>query len=392
MYQHNQYDSYHPRHRYGSNPPNDEPASVDEGGRTDDESLYMPRAKSQSYGAAIDLDDDLAGNYNGPMDTYDRTLYNRWQSQDRMMGSGHADYRRRQQLARGRAQAASGMANIDDNYDDQLPNSLGMDAAYGSADDAAFNLISPRRRINLNSGTGSRSRKQGAASTGGSRRRISPSASDDDGRPQQSHTRHQLIPMATAVPLSCGDCQNNTRRISSRQFCHLDYAIKATILSRHRAADWTRFDVEIIDIFKSPQLRTNPMIMSGSYIDNMVQSDEPVTTNNKSSNTKPMQSIMDPRSSMSFGNQHQQHTSSTGLHHRLRVGTVQPIWIPTEDLSCNCPRLKPRSTYLLMGLVDSKENSANSIQLDRHSVALEWRSILQEKLIRYQRRYARGRC
>lgn len=44
------------------------------------------------------------------------------------------------------------------------------------------------------------------------------------------------------------------------------------------------------------------------------------------------------------------------------------------------------------GSVDSKENSVNTIQLDRHGVAIEWKSGLQEKLMKAQSRQARGKC
>lgn len=43
------------------------------------------------------------------------------------------------------------------------------------------------------------------------------------------------------------------------------------------------------------------------------------------------------------------------------------------------------------GTIDARENSANSLQLDRHGVALEWQPSLQKKMMLLQRKYARGK-
>lgn len=92
--------------------------------------------------------------------------------------------------------------------------------------------------------------------------------------------------------------------------------------------------------------------------------------------------------------QHYPGQQSLAVHnnHRMKIGSVQSVWVPTEDVLCNCPKLELQKTYLIMGLVDAKENSPTSIQLDRHGVVLEWRSSLQEKLIKYQKRQSKGRC
>lgn len=205
----------------------------------------------------------------------------------------------------------------------------------------------------------------------------------------------QSPPSSSNNELACGDCQSSTRRLAFRQFCHLHFAVKAAILSKYVADDWTKFEVEIQDIFKSAP---------PAYADNMVQADEPELAKQRFvANQTASASASAPEGAAG--------------QHRLKVGTVHPIWVPTEDLACKCPRLKLRSSYLLMGelqdpsedsglaqpkltpsrtahsgSVDAKENSANSLQLDRHGVALEWRSSLQEKLVKYQRRAARGRC
>jgi len=159
---------------------------------------------------------------------------------------------------------------------------------------------------------------------------------------QQAASRQRFMADANEGPivtneLACGDCQLGTRRLGFRQFCHIEYAIKATILNKLVAEDWTRFDVEIQDIFKSLSTDAATAARSsgqsaGGYFDNMVQADEAdAQTSQRAATNK----TMSP--SGEFGS------------HRLKVGTVQSIWVPTEDLACKCPRLKLRSTYLLMG-------------------------------------------
>lgn len=178
-------------------------------------------------------------------------------------------------------------------------------------------------------------------------------------RTQKPIYRDQAARHHIDVGVSCGDCQAASRRLVFKQFCHLDYALKATILNRLVADDWTKLEVEIQDIFKSKEATASRQAGNVNS-DNMLQVE-------------------------------QNRTQVGDQQVRLKVSSVQSIWIPTEDLNCKCPKPKLRSTYLLMGSIDSK-NSANWLQLDRHGVALEWKSSLQEKLIKYQRRFSRGKC
>lgn len=142
----------------------------------------------------------------------------------------------------------------------------------------------------------------------------------------------------SASQMSCNDCQSRTRRFSMRQFCHHEFAIKATILNKFMAEDWTKFDVEIDDIFKSPDMASLSRNQANTnyVLDNMVQSDEallPANQANINSSQVIQSDLMQPSS----------------FNHKIKVGTVQSIWVPTEDLTCKCPKLKLRSTFLLMG-------------------------------------------
>lgn len=246
------------------------------------------------------------------------------------------------------------MANLDPGADEPLDESN----SYAIYNDDSFNQIqaAPVRRLQATSGGRARARA-----------RFEPSALES---------------------AACGECQASTRRLTFRQFCHLDYAIKATIHSKEVADDWTRFEVEIQDAFKSASSRALLATRAANFMD----------ATSESSNA-----------------------NATDTLHRIKVGQMQSILVPTEDLSCKCPKLRLRSSYLLMGELSSshlralinspqltlawliinppgstesgvKDNSDRSLQLDRHGIALEWRSSLQEKLVKYQRRLARGRC
>lgn len=168
-----------------------------------------------------------------------------------------------------------------------------------------------------------------------------------------------LIDEAQASKISCGDCQSSTRRLGSKQFCHSEFAIKATILNKFTAEDWTKFEVEIQDIFKSPSLDyLNRNVVNGGstnyVVDNMlIQSDEPIldrslqTNTNNNNNSSGQVVLNEPARQQS-------------LSHKIKVGTIQSIWVPTEDLFCKCPRLKLRATYLLMGKsINTQEHSIN---------------------------------
>lgn len=389
--------------------------------------------------APFDDDDALADEF-GPRarppppadDEYPRARHHQYAP----MGSFHAKQQgrpfdfRQQQAARARGQArarpqAAGAgqdqllvapaARLDEGPDDELqPSDEGAHYAPAHelpaypADDNFNQIQAPaagaRRHHHF------RARHQQLAGVGARRR-------PDAGVEQQPN----LIQAPASV--TCAECQSGTRRLTYRQFCHLDYAIKATILSRLMADDWTRFDVEIQDIFKSPgssllQAAPSARGLAANYFDNLLQSDEPSAAPAQAPANKT--GAVDGQATASqqpVAHQQQQQPAA----HRLKVGSIQSVWVPTEDVACKCPRLKVKSTYLLLGklaasvatllwpararathtnrarssptgFVDAKEDSATSIQLDRHGVALEWKSALQDKLIKYQRRQSRRGC
>lgn len=195
--------------------------------------------------------------------------------------------------------------------------------------------------------------------------------------------------------LACGNCRSDGKRLGFTRFCQIDYAIKAQVLNMFMADDWIRFDLEIQDVFKSPVYGDQHLALLqhnlSHHVEKYVTPENPLLTVNH-----------DEPNTSSTGNGTKQGPNSTQQHitaptksqavFTLDNRSTQSIWVPTEDVVCNCPRLRLRTAYLLMGMVDKRGNPVMTIQLDRHGVAIEWKSTLQERLIKYQRRYSKGRC
>lgn len=206
------------------------------------------------------------------------------------------------------------------------PQNVGPPSIY--ADDT-FNQIqtTPARHLQLGGATsGPRGRHSAAGRT---QHRFS-------GHGEQAAGKQQAQ-LAAGELSSCGQCQSGTRRLGFRQFCHTHFAVKANVLSKFVADDWTRFELEIQDVFKSA-----PVAQVAAYTDNMVQSDhiEPAELSAQLAGA----SLAANRTGSEPAPSEQ-----PAAQHRLKVGTVHSIWVPTEDLACKCPRLKLRASYLLMG-------------------------------------------
>ena len=62
------------------------------------------------------------------------------------------------------------------------------------------------------------------------------------------------------------------------------------------------------------------------------------------------------------------------------------VWVPVQDLECQCPRLKLHQTYLLIGN-DVISASRVGVIIDRSSVVVKWTDDLNTQL-----RYSARRC
>jgi len=88
---------------------------------------------------------------------------------------------------------------------------------------------------------------------------------------------------------------------------------------------------------------------------------------------------------------------SRGL--RLRRNQMTSMWIPTRQLACGCPQIKPGMSYLVLDEVErgkSRRSSANvkeGLILDKKTVVIEWRRDWRRRMKRFKKRsrkYCRG--
>ncbi|XP_044270129.1 netrin-B-like isoform X2 [Tribolium madens] len=137
-----------------------------------------------------------------------------------------------------------------------------------------------------------------------------------------------------AVGVQCGKCKSSTKRLNLNKYCKRDYAIMARVLSRmennedQHTKGWTRFMVNIEFIYKKSR------------------------------------------------------------DSQIRKGTM-PMVVPTADLACKCPKLKPNKSYLFLGR--EKDDSpggilTGSLGVTERSIVIEWRDEWDQRMRRFRRR------
>lgn len=139
---------------------------------------------------------------------------------------------------------------------------------------------------------------------------------------QQQLTGNELPTQAA----SCGECRESAqRRLSKWHFCQLDYALKVNIISRPLMSDdWTRIDAQVLDIFKH---QAQPQVPFGAADSKLIVAG---TLNKTSLNGNPTSPLKQQ-------------------NNRIKLNSVHPIWVPTEDVTCKCLRFRTGFTYLIMG-------------------------------------------
>lgn len=251
---------------------------------------HQNAARKWSQSNIDDDEDDFRSLYRSP---------SQWSSFNYQQRQRQPDYRRRNQHHRMR-QPIQPIVNIDAGLDENPDeNQLSYPASYNEVN---FNQI------------------QSADSARRYQNRI---------RPSQSSPAIRRFEPGTGLELHCADCQRSTLRLVFRQFCQLEYAIKASIIDRQVSDDWTKFEVEIQDIFKSPNEDSRSSLINSNFI---------------ASGEDPSKVARSNLSQLMMADSGEQQSTL-----KLKIGSIQSIWVPTEDLSCKCPKLKLRSTYLLMG-------------------------------------------
>ncbi|XP_064456133.1 netrin-1-like [Ornithodoros turicata] len=121
----------------------------------------------------------------------------------------------------------------------------------------------------------------------------------------------------------CAKCKTTTKRINLRKYCKRDFAIQANIMSRESIDDWARFNIQVVDIFKygPAKVRRGPDF----------------------------------------------------------------LWVPMADLACKCPKIRVKSSYLILGNEEMHDGEPG-LTADKSSIVIDWREEWGRRLRKFQRR------
>ncbi|KAI2805823.1 Netrin-1 [Blomia tropicalis] len=72
--------------------------------------------------------------------------------------------------------------------------------------------------------------------------------------------------------------------------------------------------------------------------------------------------------------------------------TMESLWVPLDDLSCKCPKLKIKHTYLILGTYQKDSVYNYRLIADRSSIAIDWGDEWHERIRRFQKRQLKGKC
>ncbi|XP_071130090.1 netrin-1-like isoform X2 [Mytilus edulis] len=128
----------------------------------------------------------------------------------------------------------------------------------------------------------------------------------------------------------CGKCRKKQRRINNKKYCRADFAIQAAVVAKESIADWIRYTINIISIYKRDQ-------------------------------------------------------------NQNRRGETY-VFVAKRDHKCKCPKLRLGRRYLLVGR-HHKNIQRPGYQVDRKTVVVRWRDKFQKrmrKFMQYERRYKCG--
>ena len=124
---------------------------------------------------------------------------------------------------------------------------------------------------------------------------------------------------------SCGQCTKATRKVNMRKYCGQDYVLLVNIGKQIRDhGKWLKFKASLDTTFRrSAQVRD------------------------------------------------------------MQQGGPLELWVRREDHECGCPKIRPRSTYLILGRDADKRRA---IIVERDSIVLEWKEEWRRRMKRFQRR------
>jgi netrin 1 len=135
------------------------------------------------------------------------------------------------------------------------------------------------------------------------------------------------------------DPQRTTKRVTMRKYCSMDYVYLVTIKGRDRSDDpqWSKFRIEVEKRYKSPKGK-----------------------------------------------------KSRGM--KLRRGQTSTMWIPTKQLACQCPKIRPNQSYLVLDEVETRKSRKRSsevkdgLEIDKRTVVIEWRREWRRRMKRFKKR------
>jgi len=159
--------------------------------------------------------------------------------------------------------------------------------------------------------------------------RSSGSFSSARGRSSSSYTpdrsRHYSYQPQGDGRAKCSHCKKATRKVNMRKYCSQDYVLLVNIGRQTRSSGkWFKFRAKLETTFRrSDQVR---VIQQGGPIE---------------------------------------------------------LWVKKEDFDCGCPKIRPRTSYLILGSDSSKRRA---LVVQRKSVVLEWKEEWRRRMKRFQRR------
>ncbi|XP_026532788.1 netrin-1 [Pseudonaja textilis] len=118
-------------------------------------------------------------------------------------------------------------------------------------------------------------------------------------------------------------------KINMKKYCKKDYAVQIHILKAEKAAEWWKFTVNIISVYRQGA-------------------------------------------------------------NRIRRGD-QILWIRSKDIACKCPKIKSMKKYLLLGH-DENSPDQNGLVADKSSLVIQWRDTWARRLRKFQQREKKGKC
>ena len=124
---------------------------------------------------------------------------------------------------------------------------------------------------------------------------------------------------------SCSQCQKATRKVNMRKYCGQDYVLLVNVGRMIRDnGKWLKFRVNLDTTFRrSNQVRD------------------------------------------------------------MQQGGPLELWVRKEDHECGCPKIRPRSSYLILG---NDSDKRRAVIVEKDSIVLEWKEEWRRRMKRFQRR------